>query len=491
MRKKLLPIISVFIVCAFPVFAQIKIVPDSVSHKIVNDTLYRHPRSPFTAVATIFGTNIGVWGFDRFVSNSDYSRISLQTISDNIKTGFVWDEDMFATNLFAHPYHGGLYFNAARTNGMGFWQSVPFAAGGSLMWEFGMENEPAAINDFLATSIGGACLGEITFRISDLFIDERSVGFERFGREFLSTVVSPINGINRILSGRASRISSNRNNSIARPPATFYATVGHRIMADNLKKKQDVVNTMSYDLGLYYGDPFDIQNDRPYDAFMLKVSGNFFDNQPLIHRLNALGMLYSQDISKKGSKNHYIFGFFQHFNFYQSNAEIDHEAIYPYKISEAASAGPGLLFKRDISQKVKLLGMMHLSAILLGGSQTDHFRTEKRDYNMGSGFSSKMSWELEFNKKARLYFTSEDYRIYSWIGSKIPNSSEFVSNSQGDIGNASLTVARVGFQYTIKKHFLLTSETSYNYRRSFYKYYNPQIVQHNVEENKVSVGYIF
>lgn len=491
MKQRLCTLILLCLFFSITSFSQIKIIPDSISPRIAGDTLQRLPHRPLTAVATIFCTNMGVWGFDRFAMNSDYSRISLKTISNNCKTGFVWDEDMFTTNLFAHPYHGGLYYTAARANGMNFWKSLPYVAGGSLMWEFCMENEPAAINDFLATSIGGACLGEMTFRISDLFIDERTVGFERFGREFLTTLLSPINGFNRIISGRSSRISTNRNSVVSRPPAIFYATLGHRIMADNLKDKQDVINTMSYDMGLYYGDPFDDDNEHPYDAFMLKMSGNFFGNQPLIHRFNALGMLYSQDISKAHSKNHFIFGFFQHFNFYQSNAEIDFEQIYPYKISEAASAGPGLLFKRDFSKKLRLMSMMHLSAILLGGSQTDHFRTEKRDYNMGSGFSSKMSWELEFNRKARLYSTVEDYRIYSWIGSKIPNSSEFVSNSQGDIGNVSLTVARIGFQYTIKNHFLITTETSYNHRRSFYKYYDIQVVQHNVEENKISVGYIF
>ncbi|MFM2291950.1 MAG: hypothetical protein RIS29_1763 [Bacteroidota bacterium] len=471
--------------------AQIKIVPDTIQPVSVSDTLVRLKPRPFVAGATVFGTNMGVWAFDRFVSATDYSRISFQSISNNLKTGFVWDEDMFTTNLFAHPYHGGLYFNAGRSNGLGFWQSVPCTMGGSLMWEFGMENEPAAINDFMATSIGGVCLGEITFRISDLLIDERSFGVERFGREFLSLLISPVNGFNRILSGRAMRVSHRSNHVVEKRPAIFYATVGHRIMADNLKDKNDVVNTMSYDLGLYYGDPFGDDNEKPYDAFMLKISGNILDNQPLIHRLNALGMLYSVDVSKSKSKNHFVFGAFQHFNFYHSNIEKDHQLIYPYKISEAASVGPGLLYKRDVNARVKLLGMAHLSAILLGASQTDHFRAEKRDYNMGSGFSSKVSLELEMKRKARLYFTSEDYRIYSWMGSKVPNSSEFVSNSQGDIGNASLTVLRIGFQYTIKKHFLFSTETSYNYRRSYYKYYDVKVVQHNVEENKVSIGYLF
>lgn len=482
----------VWMICLASIsFAQIKIVPDTVRTLSPGDALLQLKPRPFVAGATVFGTNMGVWAFDRFVSATDYSRISLNSISSNLKTGFVWDEDMFTTNLFAHPYHGGLYFNAGRSNGLGFWQSVPCTVGGSLMWEFGMENEPAAINDFMATSMGGVCLGEITFRVSDLLIDERTFGVERFGREFLSLLISPVNGINRILSGRAMRVSHYSNHVVEKRPAVFYATIGHRIMADNLRDKNDVVNTMGYDLGLYYGDPFSDDNEKPYDAFMLKISGNVLDNQPIIDRLNALGMLYSVDVSKAKSKNHFVFGVFQHFNFYHSNIEKDHQLIYPYKISEAASFGPGMLFKRDINARLRLMGMSHVSAILLGASQTDHFRTEKRDYNMGSGFSSKFSLELEMRKKARLYFTSEDYRIYSWIGSKVPNSSDFVSNSQGDIGHSSLTVARIGFQYTIRKHFLLSAETSYNYRRSYYRYYDEKVVQHNVEENKVSVGYLF
>ena len=87
------------------------------------------------------------------------------SIKNNFKTGPVWDTDKFSTNLVAHPYHGSLYFNAARSNGMNFWQSIPFAAGGSLMWEFFMENEPPSINDLMATTFGGVELGEITYLV--------------------------------------------------------------------------------------------------------------------------------------------------------------------------------------------------------------------------------------------------------------------------------------------------------------------------------------
>lgn len=50
--------------------------------------------------------NVGVWAFDRYVMNEDFAKISIGSIRRNIKHGFVWDNDQFSTNLFAHPYHG-------------------------------------------------------------------------------------------------------------------------------------------------------------------------------------------------------------------------------------------------------------------------------------------------------------------------------------------------------------------------------------------------
>ena len=62
-------------------------------------------------LAEVFAVNVGVWAFDRFVLDSDFSQISPKTMWHNIRHGFVWDNDKFSTNLFAHPYHGSLYFN--------------------------------------------------------------------------------------------------------------------------------------------------------------------------------------------------------------------------------------------------------------------------------------------------------------------------------------------------------------------------------------------
>jgi hypothetical protein len=68
--------------------------------------------------------------------------------------------------MFAHPFHGSLYFSAARTNGFNYWASVPFAIAGSFLWECCGETHPPSINDWIATSIGGAAIGETTYRLS-------------------------------------------------------------------------------------------------------------------------------------------------------------------------------------------------------------------------------------------------------------------------------------------------------------------------------------
>ena len=126
----------------FPTFcfimftAQSQVIDHSASSSATNrnDSLLLNMKSPHKDAAIIVATNIGVWSFDRFVLQAEYAWINFKTVRNNFKSGFVWDNDMFSTNLLLHPYHGGLYFNAARSNGKNFWQSVPFAAGGSLMW---------------------------------------------------------------------------------------------------------------------------------------------------------------------------------------------------------------------------------------------------------------------------------------------------------------------------------------------------------------------
>ena len=169
------------------------------------DLAYYGRKHFWRAAAEVAGFNIGLWAFDRYVQKGDFAYISLNTIKENFKHGFIWDNDKLGTNMFLHPYTGNLYYNCARSNGFNYWQSSLFAIGGSAMWELFMESEYPSTNDVIATPIGGTAIGEVAYRASDAIIDDRASGWGRFGRETAAFIVNPMRGLTRIINGDAWR----------------------------------------------------------------------------------------------------------------------------------------------------------------------------------------------------------------------------------------------------------------------------------------------
>lgn len=148
-----------------------QVMPDST------DLAYYGKKHFWRAAGEVVGFNIGLWAFDRYVQHGDWAYINLNTIKENFKHGFIWDNDQLGTNTFLHPYNGSLYYAAGRSNGFNYWQSELFAIAGSAMWELFMECEYPSTNDVIATPIGGAVLGETLFRASDALLDDRTGGW--------------------------------------------------------------------------------------------------------------------------------------------------------------------------------------------------------------------------------------------------------------------------------------------------------------------------
>ena len=138
-------------------------------------------------------------------SNQDFAKVNFQTWKHNIKAGWEWDTDRFGINFFAHPYSGTISFNMARSNGYNYWQSFPYALGGSLMWEYFGENTLPSYNDVINTPVNGAFLGEILYRISSNILDDRTRGMDRVLREIAAGIIDPGRGINRLLQGKTFR----------------------------------------------------------------------------------------------------------------------------------------------------------------------------------------------------------------------------------------------------------------------------------------------
>lgn len=432
-------------------------------------------KHPWQAAAEATGINVLVHCFDRFVLDEEFAKTTFRSIGHNFENGMVWDNDKFHTNLFAHPYHGNLYFNAARSSGLSFWESAPFALGGSLMWEFMGEKEPPAINDLIATTAGGICIGEITHRISNMLLDDHTRGVNRFLREATATIVNPMQGLNRILSGDAWRVRRDHYlyHDYEKTPIDLAISLGSRYLADNGALFRGEHNPL-LNIYLEYGQAVSEEGcSKPYDFFDAEVTFGLSGNQPLINSLHLLGDLWSKTVMRRKGVQ-VEFGFYQHFNYYDSKPVKDGSDLTPYRISEAASAGPGLICSfPEVGVLKRLEQRIFLSGILLGGTKSDYYNIIDRDYNMGSGFSVKSKTHLEFKNISRLILHAKYFQLHTWKGYEnkdLATVDPLYLNVQGDRGHAHLFVINPIVEVDLKKGWSLQSSMSYFIRDTHYKY---------------------
>ena len=460
----------------------------------ITDTTFTIPRNTTRAITETVGINLGVFTFNRFIMNEDFARVNLKTMETNLKRLPKWDTDKFSTNLVAHPYHGALYFNAARNNGMGFWQSIPYTLGGSIMWEYLLEREPPSLNDLISTTTGGVSLGEMTFRLSDLFIDNRTTGSERIGREILLGIVSPIRAVNRLVTGDAWKVKAQKGNSFNNVPVNFMVNVGARYLAEQeeLENKSLGTNIM---LRIDYGDPYNQDYYKPYEWFRLRIGMDVLSSQPFVSQVNATGILWGKEIYEKRNQT-ITAGIFQHLNYYDSNLKIglgaEKKSKAPYRISEVASIGGGLLYKRkaENDSSFEVYAEAYLSGIILGASNSDHFHVDERDYNMGSGYSMKTYAGLLYKKRWGFMMNTENYQIFTWKGYNEnidwATVDPEVLNAQGDEGNARLTVFTTSIYYMINPAWNIRLQSRNFFRRTHYKLYDD--IEHSTADLMLSVG---
>ena len=474
-----------------------QILEEKRSQLVFSDSTMALPerKNYWQAAAEVTGINMGVHLFDRYVLCTDFAQTTLNSLKRNFTDGMVWDNDFFITNLFAHPYHGNLYFNAARSNGLTFWESAPYALGGSAMWEFFGETEPPAINDIIATTFGGIAIGEMTHRLSRTVLDDRDRGTSRFLREAVAAIVNPIQGLHRIFSGDAWRVRSDhyRYHNFDEIPVDMSFSVGWRYLADDGALFRGI-HAPYVNMTLTYGTSVDGEkHTKPYDFFDLEANAAFGGGQPFVNTLNIVGRLWSTPIlDRKNMAGE--FGIYQHFNYYDAKPIEDASDLTPYRISEAAGFGPGFILSLPQTGGMsKLEQRIFLSGILLGGTKSDYFNVIERDYNMGSGFSVKSKTQIDFGKFGRFLLNAKYFRIYTWKGYKqedLDNGFANVGdlhylNVQGDQSHAVLFVVNPVMELHLAKQWSISLSGAYYSRHTIYKYHEK--VHANTFETKLGL----
>jgi hypothetical protein len=197
------------------------------------------------------------------------ARITPQTWWTNMKTGWVWDLDDFTVNQIGHPYQGSNYFNAARANGLSFYESAAVTAFGSATWEYFGETNHASLNDFVNTTLGGIALGEMFHRTAWLIRDTHATGRSRLWQEIGATVVDPVTGANRFLTGDASRVSDKPRDMV---PASLGGFTSAGVLWRGSQTNAFKATGQPFlETNLFYGNVERGRSRTPYETFAVRL----------------------------------------------------------------------------------------------------------------------------------------------------------------------------------------------------------------------------
>lgn len=365
-----------------------------------------NPKLPLLLpIAEAITLNLLLGGFNSYIMNSEFAKISFKSIEYNFERGWSTDADELLTNMWAHPFHGSVYYNFARSSGYNYWTSLGVAAIGSWQWEFIMETEPPALNDWIMTSYAGSMFGEMFYRFSSLIIDESATGGERVWREIGAGIFNPGRLFNRLITGRTSRVTNEK--LYEKQPFLGELAIGGNNVAEGTDFKNGDKNLM-ITAEIFYGRLFRKSSYKPFDYFRWNAAFNFFGDQPVIGQFRIVNIMTGNS-SKLGS-GRFLYGVFGHYDFLNNSV---------YELG-AASLGLSVGYRTSKKSKTQFIGLLHGAVVLMGAANSDYvpkveFLDSARTYNMGPGAHAKLETILRFPFGA----LSLDYSfwwIHTWDG---------------------------------------------------------------------------
>ena len=316
------------------------------------------------------GFNVGLWGYNRYVADYGFARISPSTMARNLRGGWEWDADQFSINQFGHPYQGSFHHASARAHGHGFYAAAGYTMLGSLQWEYLMENEKPSYNDLLTTTLGGAMFGEVTHRLAHAVRDPSSTGAERLAREIVALGVNPVGGVHRLLGGRTGTAGLPGAEAVRLRVLTggllpFFSTAEGEDPAHSTR-----VPKSNTELLVLYGDPFETR--KPYDHFI--VNGGFSLHRHPSATISARAQLHRFPLFETGGwRGMLVAG--QTFDYLNNGV---------YKLG-VSGLGAGYAHRRAWPSGLYHSLHFEAGAIPLGGVSTEFFRRQSRNYNLGGG----------------------------------------------------------------------------------------------------------
>lgn len=386
----------------------------------------------------------------------------------NINNGWEYDGDNFLTNYFAHPYHGSLYFNVGRTNGYNFWESSAWAFTGSAVWEYFGETYRPAFNDWVNTSVNGINLGEITYRLSTMITDNTASGSERLWSEIFGTLLNPVRGFNRLISGEVSKSFPNPD---WRKPEDFHISFNagvRRLDKNGSELVKEGVEEGIFGLDVNYGNPFKAKD--PFSYF--RVSVLLASGLPRLNKLESTGHLTGISFNNSENIKHLInvnleYGFY---NIFKQDA-VD-SLKYDGILYGTTTVYPYLLSSFNIWSNSKIITQIGINGVLMGATPNDYyFDVEGRNYDFGPGVGPRLVATLRSGMWD--YLRIAYYGVWIWTMSEPADATHHIHNLSVDL------------QLPVNNYFAVGIGGSVYWRNSYYTYFE------DVHQEHPSVKFFF
>ncbi len=337
-----------------------------------------------TAVVQTLGVNFVVNRADLWVLGEEWADVGFESWGRNLRLGWEWDENNFDVNMVLHPYHGSLYFAAARANCLNFWRAIPMTVLGSWTWEYFGETWRPSMNDFFMTSFGGIALGESLHRISTSLLDEAADGNERVAREVAVLVLNPMRGLNRLLRGDWTRRGRNPKNRI---PDSYLVEVGlgARRVQDPGSRNPRVFPALMIDVS--FGDPLQSEYRAPFDAFSLEAQ--LSPDGRGLNIVRSVGRLYRNTLGPVDDAHHR--------HQLTVNQRFDYVSNPAYQFGEQ-SIEIGLMSRWRLGDSgVALRSFVAADGVLLGAIDVpgSGFGERSNDFGPGGGLLAEVRLERD------------------------------------------------------------------------------------------------
>jgi hypothetical protein len=410
---------------------------DTVTNKygnLRNDLPEFNAKYPvWTVVAKVTGANLFTFAIDRYLLNYEFSRVGFNSWKHTFQTGWEWDTDRFGMNFIIHPYSGSAFFNAARSSGYNFWESAPFALLGSLEWEYFGENTLPSYNDVINTPVNGIFLGEAIYRIGSDILDDRTTGWERFGRELSVAIMSPTRGFSRFTQGKMFRVTSEE--VYQTEPLNVTVSGGMRAVNEGTKFWTGPVNPW-VDVMLDYGNPFEVRSRKPFDYFRVRLALTQGVGRKILDNVTGYGLLFGKNF-QAGSLGMLVGGF-QHFNYFDNKT---------FELATIAF-GPSIISMLPVSRSSTLFTSAHIGLVPFAGNSTffGPDTSQVKDYNYGGGAEAKLESTLNLGSWVNLTFVGYYFWVHTYVGNA---GNHYIGLIKPRIGVKIFGYLSIGFEHQV------------------------------------------